>query len=300
MASARMTLLRQQIGPLVVAVGFAVGRTMGDTASWFPLSWPSPITLSLLAGLLLAFALRPVMTRLPWARPTGALLGLALLVCLGPTADWPMHWLLDALGLQALPPGSGHGAGFNLAGALVAAMLIGLMYAQPIGGITPANLWARLGLHGRGYWLGRLAALAGFAVLVRLLVGWLDATGWVGTDAARAPLLTTNGWGLLHAAWTGGAGPVALLLGGLWLRALVSFLPLLAVPLVLRASVSQYLLVYAILLFVVGEFAPLMLDQPYFSGTWLALRVAVGLLSSVVLGGAMAWTFRDRSIAVRR
>jgi hypothetical protein len=294
-----MILLRQQVGPLVVAIGFAVGRTLGDAEAWFPLSWPSPLTLSLLAGLLLAFALRPVMTRLPWSRPTGALLGLALLVCLGPAADWPLHWLLDALGLQTLPPGSAHAAGFELAGALVAAMLIGLVYAQPIGGITPANLWARLGVRGRGYWLGRLAVLAALAVLVRLLVGWLDAAWWMGADTARAPLLAPNGWALLHMAWAGGSGPVALLLGGLWLRALVTFLPLLAIPLVLRAKVSQYLMVFAILLFVLGEFAPLMLDQPYFSGTWLGLRVAMGLLVSIVLGGAMAWAFRDRSLSVR-
>ena len=149
-------------------------RQSGHVPRARALSWPSPLTLSLLAGLLLAFALRPVMTRLPWSRSTGALLGLALLVCLGPAADWPLHWLLDALDLQPLAPGSARAAGFELAGALVAAMLIGLVYAQPIGGITPANLWARLGLRGHGFWLGRLAALGAFTVVVHLLVGWVD------------------------------------------------------------------------------------------------------------------------------
>ena len=74
----------------------------------------------------------------------------------------------------------------------------------------------------------------------------------------------------------------------LWLRAVLMVVPLLPIAMALRGSWAQLTVVFTVLLFVVGEFAPLMVDQPYPSLRWLLLRTALGLGRSVVLGALTA------------
>ena len=73
-----------------------------------------------------------------------------------------------------------------------------------------------------------------------------------------------------------------------WLRGTLLFLPLVPIALVVRAKSAQMALVYSLLLFILGEFVPLMQDQPYFSTDWLILRTALGALRAAILGTAAA------------
>lgn len=289
--AAQRSPLRLQMAPLAIALGYALARTVGHSGAWINISWPGPFTLSLLVGLVLAFALRPVLTRLPWTRLTAAVLALALLLALGPVADWPLAWLADRLHIAALLPGSATALAYEVAGAAAAAALMGVLYAARGGTIGLVSVRARLGLRPLSYWFGRLTLLASGAVVLNLILGWIDFRWWTGGTPDSAPLLFTNLWDYTRVALGQGVGAAAALVASHWLRALLLFAPMLAVPLMLRARRSQYLLVYAILLFVVGEFAPLMLDQPYFSSAWLVARVALGLVRSIALAAGMAYAF---------
>jgi hypothetical protein len=48
-------------------------------------------------------------------------------------------------------------------------------------------------------------------------------------------------------------------------------------------------LVFGILPFVIGEFAPLMENQPFPSQSWLTARVVLSALGSALTGSAAAW-----------
>jgi hypothetical protein len=171
------------------------------------------------------------------------------------------------------------------------------LYPPPLRPIDGRNLLARLRDRstgsGLGDRLGRLALLGVFAVALGLAVGGWDLRRATSLPFGFVPLVMPNPWLTFQALWGSsapGAGPVAagLLLAVLWLRALAALLPLLPIVLTLRGTWAQLTLVFALLLFVVGDFAPLMIDQPYPSGSWLLARTGLGLARSAVLGGALA------------
>jgi hypothetical protein len=142
----------------------------------------------------------------------------------------------------------------------------------------------------------RLAAVAVLAVAFSLAAGWADARLETRTTLLYIPLMEPNPWLQLAGIWLrghapAGAGGALLLLGILWLRGLALLAPLLPIALAVRGSRRQLTLVFTILLFVLAEFAPLMVDQPYPSLQWLAARTGLGLLRALVLGLAMAVAF---------
>ena len=80
--------------------------------------------------------------------------------------------------------------------------------------------------------------------------------------------------------------------GLLWLREFVRVAPLLPVALTLRGRWVQLTVVHGLLLFVISDFAPLMVDQPYPSASWLLARTGLGLARSFFIGGVMAALLR--------
>ena len=72
------------------------------------------------------------------------------------------------------------------------------------------------------------------------------------------------------------------------LRALALFLPLMPIALAVRGSWLQIAAVFSLLLFIVGDFAPLIMDQPYPSTRWLLARTALGAVEALLLGAAAA------------
>ena len=286
MAAGRATraTLRVQLAPLGIALGYALARTIQFADEWTLLHYPSPFTLSFLAGLLMAYACRPVLSRLSWTRNMCALVALALLLGLGTAAARAATWVGLHLG-GAVPPLAGGQLWPELLAAVLAALLMGVLYAPRDGRIDWADLVARLRSVGGAYWK-RVGAWAVFAVVLQLALGWVDARLWRGNDPALAPLFADNPWSRLT-----GSGDV-LTAGGLlllwWVRALALILPIVPIALVLRGSLIQLVAVFALLYFVLGDFAPLMTDQPYFSAAWLVARVSVGALGALLLGLAAA------------
>ncbi|MEE8395842.1 MAG: hypothetical protein V3S29_07285 [bacterium] len=293
--------------PALVGVAYALARTIppGAASGGPTLSLQGPFLLAVLSGALIALGCRPVLSRVPWSRGAAVGLGLALLLGVGPAADWALARGVGWAGLavaQYDPPGW---AATEILGAVAAAGLMGLLFRYRGGAIGAASIWARLGLRSRWRWCGRVALLAGGAVALWLVLGWADSMLVAGAGGRAAPLVNANPWLRLAAALTpypgagsngalppaagAGWGLATALLGLTWLRALAMILPLALLALAIRGAWWQLTFVFGVLLFVVGDFAPLMLDQPYTSTQWLLQRTALGLARAAALGGAAAW-----------
>lgn len=269
----------------------------------------SPLTLSFFSGLLITFACRPVLLRIPWSRGAALCLVLAILLGAGPAAGWSLAWLIDLLGLAPFPYILPRSILPNVLGALAAGGVMVVMFRAGGGNVDLASLRARLKQRSAGSWAMRLAAMAGLAVALWLVAGWMEAL-WAGTHPPNfTPVIAPNLWiqvtsggfepgGATAAAEatgaTGDAGAVAAiargaaLLGMYALRALALLLPLVPISLVLRGKWLEITMVYVLLLFIVGDFAPLIMDQPYPSTRWLLLRTATGAIQALLLGGAAA------------
>jgi len=286
--------------PLVVGLAHAAGRALGGAPGWGGLSLYSPFVQGFLAGVLVTFACRPILGRVAWTRPAAVGVAAALWVGLGPVPVWLTARLAALAGLAphplALPPTPWP----DLLGALAGGAALALTVRGGGGFIGWANLrerWRRRGPR----WPAAVAALVLAALALLLAVGALDARG--GWPGLVAPLVTPNPWLRLQAAWQGvavpgdnGAAPLAaagealaLLRAGAFLllealRAAALVAPLVPVALVVRGSMTQLTLMFTILLFTLGDFVPLMLDQPYPSVEWLLWRTALGLLRAGMLG----------------
>ncbi|MDH5753497.1 MAG: hypothetical protein OEZ59_13895 [Deltaproteobacteria bacterium] len=291
----------RQYGPLLVALGYGLAFHLPQGASGLGLYWQSPLMFSILAGLVMALTCRPVLSRIPWSRGSALLVGALLLLGAGLPADWLAAWLLEAGRLASFPLNMRKDPSGALLGALVAAALMAWVYRPARGPVTLDDLWRRIRSGAMASRLARLAALGALAVVVQLLVAWADARWEEGGESIYIRLVHPNPWlrleGILERGGDPGADPggfsgALLFCAVLWLRGMLAVLPLLPVSLALKGRWSQLALVYASLLFVLGEFAPLMMDQPYPSGGWLIARTGLGLFRSAVLGGAMAALIR--------
>ena len=289
--------------PLLVGAAYGLGKTLPAGWGAVTLRWPSPFTVAFLSGVLIAFACRPVLSRVPWSRGMAMGMGLAFLVCLGGLPDWAVAALAEGMGIAAFPYDMPRAPGFDLVGIAAAAVAMGLLFRPRGGWIDAANLRARLRMRPLGAWAGRIALLAAGATLLSLLLGWADGLISASGTFRLAPLVSPNPW-LKVLAGLGSAGPAGngavpeplpwgiagslLLAAFYWLRGVLLFLPLVAIALVVRAKQAQMALVFSLLLFILGEFVPLMQDQPYVSTDWLILRTAQGALRAAILGTAAA------------
>lgn len=285
MTGAGPTVRQTLLPPLLTGVGFAVGRAIGKGPDWGGLYWQSPFTFAFLSGVMISLALRPLLVRVAWRRDGAALMALAVLLGMGPVAAWCRWWLGAAAGWAGMPFTVPPTMVPELLGDLLAAGLMGWLFRPRSGTIDPRNVAARWRrMRPRGGWGWRVAALGTTAVAIHLAVGGLDA--WAQRRFPLEPLLAVNPWLRLTAAEGSGAAGGLLALG--WLHGAVRTLPLLGVALVVRGTRLQTTLLYGMLLFVVGEFAPLVEQQPFPSPNWLALRVVLGALHAGLLGWAAA------------
>lgn len=288
--------------PLLVGLAYALGRHIAGDWYWPEIHAQSPFVLAFFSGLLITFAFRPVLLRVPWSRPAAMAMGLGILLGAGPAADWCLQWLIAQGAGTRMPYMLAPTLWAELLGALAAAAAMGRLLRPPGGSVGFAELAGRLAIRTRRQWAARLGLLALAGVAVWLLFGWLDV---LFADPARplfVPLVSPNPWLQalgqgLEAGRGNGAGPgahafawgaAARVLGLYGLRALALCLALVPIALVVRGRWVQVTLVFSLLLFIVGDFAPLMLDQPYPSTVWLLTRTALGALRAALLGGLAA------------
>ncbi len=274
--------------PLLVGLAYGLAQSAFPSGRLDFFYWQSPFFFAVLAGVAIAFGCRPVLSRIGWTRPAAAGVGIALLAGIGPLGDWAAAALVVQAGLGAFPlhlPASGWPL---LTSALAAGGVMALLFRPGGGELGAAELWERLGFEPLALRLARLAALGLFAVTLSLAVAWWDARQEETATALYVPLVAANPWLRLEGLWLNeGAGAAALLLAIRWLRALALLAPLVPIALVVRGSFLQLTLVFMLLLFVLGEFAPLMMDQPYPSLQWLFARTGLGLARALVLGAAV-------------
>jgi hypothetical protein len=201
------------------------------------------------------------------------------------------------LGVLGFPYALARDARPDLLAAWVAAGLLAWMYRPRGGEITFANM--RLRVQRQGMWrlAGRMAALAAVSALASMALGVADA--WLAAPLPGQPLFPANPW--LRAALGSaeaargeggsalGAGHLAALLALAWLRGAALALALVPIVLVLRGRRSQMAMVFTLLPFAVGDFAPLMESQPFPSQAWLMLRVGLSGMAALAVGAAAAW-----------
>lgn len=256
----------------------------------------SPFFFTALAGIAVAFACRPALARIPWSRRTAIGLALCLLAAIGPLGDWAAAGLLALLGLAVMPLNLPASPLPMLAGVAVAGVLMGVFFRPRGGEIDGRALWERFGFVSPWRRAGRAALLALGIVGLRLLIARVDAGLEDSAESLYIPLVEPNYWLRIEGLWQAhppfaGAVAVGLLGAVLWLRALLVVAALLPFALAIRGSRFQLILVFAILVFVVGEFAPLIPDQPFPSLGWLTARVGLGLFVSALVGMGMVAGF---------
>lgn len=305
MTVAPPSLLSTFLPPIATGIGYAAAKALGKGAGWGGFYWQSPVMFSFLAGLLIALGLRPILTRVPWQR--GAAFGLVLvgMLAIGPAGDWCEARLLAWSGLLGYPYDLPASALPELLGALAAAGLLAWLYRPSGGTIGLANLRIRLARLTWVQWLVRLSLLGIAAVTVAGAAGSLDAL--LSRQFALPPMDPANPWlrlwtlgtatvsangaaGGVSAVSHGAGGTGALMVVALgWLRGLALILPLVPIALVLRGTRTQIALVFTLVLFIIGEFAPLMENQPYPSASWLLVRVGFAVVGAAAIGTVTAW-----------
>ncbi|MEE8434368.1 MAG: hypothetical protein V3S64_06225 [bacterium] len=287
------------LAPPAIGLASALGHLAVQSPQQDIFYWFGPLMSFSLAGMAIALACRPVLAKLPWRRSVAIALGLGLVVGIGTPGDWIAAWLLNAAGVSGFPmslPRSGVGLA---TGAVIMGVLMGLMFRPHGGEIDWRGLGSRFRFHGWGNRLGKLALLGLGVAALWLAVAWVDAL--LEEDTTRNYLsilepIEPNYWYRLQGVWqrqsaTSGAGGAAILLAVIWLRAVLLTAPLLPIALAIRGSRLQLTLVFTILLFVLGEFAPLLRDPAFSSLNWLLLRIALGLARSAVVALAVVALF---------
>ena len=258
--------------PLLIGLGYAAAQAIGRGTGWEGLYWQSPFMFWFLSGLIMALAMRPVIARIPWRRDTAFGVAAAMLLGMGPVAEW-----CAALVPPNVVP--------ELLGLFMAAGLMGGLFRPRGGEIGWADLRVRLKRHTPAGWALRLGGLALAALGAGIVIGAVAV--WSADALFVPPLLDINPWALLAEPNGDAAAPMQILAIG-WLRALALVAPLVPVALVLRGTRLQVTLVFALLLFVIGDFAPMIEDQPFPSPLWLTARVALDALKAGLIGWCAA------------
>ena len=271
--------------PLLIGLGYAAAQAIGRGTGWEWLYWQSPFMFWFLSGLIMALAMRPVIARIPWRRDTAFGVAAAMLLGMGPVAEWCAARLLEIAGAKGsaalVPPNVVP----ELLGLFMAAGLMGGLFRPRGGEIGWAGLRVRLKRHTPAGWALRLGGLALAALGAGIVIGAVAV--WSADALLVPPLLDINPWALLAKPNGDAAAPMQILAIG-WLRALALVAPLVPVALVLRGTRLQVTLVFALLLFVIGDFAPMIEDQPFPSPLWLTARVALDALKAGLIGWCAA------------
>ena len=286
--------------PLVVGLGYGAVRAMyiGRSLTIDP---QGPFMTSLFAGVLLTLALRPVLSRLPWSREAALALALSILAGVGLLGEWCAAWIAAQIGAAPFPMGFPGQVGDELLGVIVAGFIMAMLFRPQSGTLDFGALRLRLAIHTPRDWLNRLVVLIWGVMLVWLVLGWAEsALGTAGllpdgSLSARnfwleltgqVPAHSMNGNGESES----GTGSALLLLLVYMLRAAVLVIPLVPIALAVRGESWQLLMLFGLLLFIVGEFVPLMHDQPFSSTPWLLARTALGAIRAGLLAGLVVAT----------
>jgi hypothetical protein len=285
----RPTLLSALLPPMLSALGYAAAKTLAQGSASGGLYWQSPAMYSFFAGLLVALGLRPILTRVPWKRGTAFAFVLACYLAIGPLAAWAEALLLEAAGAMGFPYALRRDAKPELLAAWVGAGLLAWLYRPRGGDIGWRSLRARMLRRPPSVWGPRLALLGLAIAAISFASGLADATlarsGWMQPLSPANPWLRLSMAGLEQAGWLA----VPVILAGSWLRGLALAIPLWAIALVTRGARTQLALVFGLVVFILGGFAPLIEDQPFPSQTWLSLRVALEAIEAIGIGLAAAW-----------
>ncbi len=274
------------VPPLLIGLGYATAQAIGRGIGWEGLYWQSPFMFWFLSGLIMALALRPVMARIPWRRDTAFGVAAAMLLGMGPVADWGAARLLEIAGAEGVAALVPPNVVPQLLGFFMAAGLMGGLFRPRGGEIGWAGLRSRLMRHTPAGWTLRLGGLGLAALGVGIVSG--AAAVWSADALLVPPLFDINPWVLMSQPNGEAAAPLRTLAIG-WLRALVLVAPLLPVALVLRGTRLQVTLVFALLLFVIGDFAPMIEEQPFPSPLWLTARVVLDALKAALIGWCAAY-----------
>ena len=287
------------LAPLVIGLAPALGQLAVQRPQLDFFYWQGPLVFTTLAGVAVALACRPALAKIPWTRSVAIALGLGLVVGIGTPGDWIAAWVLKATGVSGFPMSLPRSAVGLATGAVIMGLLMGLMF-RPYGGeIDWRGIWSRFHFHGWGNRLGKLALLALGVVALWLAVAWVDA--WLEEAATQlyVPLLEPfdpNYLLRLQGVWErqgapSGAVGAAMLLAVVWLRAVLMVAPLIPIALAIRGSRMQLTLVFTMILFVLGEFAPLLSDPVFSSLNWLMMRIALGLGRSALVAFGVVMLF---------
>ena len=87
------------LAPILVGAAYALVRGLPGGRLGEEIYLQSPLTLSFFSGLIMAYACRPVLLRIPWSRPVAICLALSILLGLGPVAGWCLARLIELLDL---------------------------------------------------------------------------------------------------------------------------------------------------------------------------------------------------------
>jgi hypothetical protein len=157
----RRILTAYWLAPILVGLGYAAARTVAAGLAWPGLYAQSPFALAFFSGLLIAFAWRPVLLRVPWSRSVALALVAAVLLGTGPLGDWALARLVAAFHLAPFPYVLPRSVVPELAGLAAAAALLVLLFritstgraCAPGWPCAPGRRgWAGFPCSGRGPW----------------------------------------------------------------------------------------------------------------------------------------------------
>lgn len=285
----RSSLPRSPISTLVAPIGvglvYAFARESSAEWGWPEIYWQGPFMFAFLGGILIGFAFRPLLSRVNWDRPTAFGAGLLLILGLGPWASQALALISQGLGATGFPVGASGEMRQEFFAALAAATLMALMYPPKKGNITLANLKERAAKKPLTQWLPVLSALSLAAVVVWLAFSGLD-TFTHGFSQGR--VFSPNSWNEITDTLKNNLLEGLVLMLFFWVRGLIMFSVLGLLPLVIKGPPNKTILMYALLIFVLKDFVPLMMNQPYPSVSWLTARTVMSLLEAAALGGLAA------------
>ena len=290
MASNRYSLKDTVLAPLICGVLYAVGEFLPRGLRSQDFYWQSPFMFTALAGLLIAFACRPVLSRLQWMRRTAFGMGLLIVLSLGQAGDIASARIASLLGAAPYPLSLPYALLPTLGAALFISVGMTLLYCPKGGRVGPFALWGSVTAHDPQRLMLRLAVVSAFYVVIQLGVGWLDLKMVWSWGVYETGIIQPNAWAQFTAPTHAAGPPIFFML--LWLRGFVRLLPLMLIGVTLRGQPMQIALVFGMLWFVLGSFVPLVVDQPYPSPVWLIGVVAWDVAEAGVMAMITARAIR--------